>query len=112
MYNGLGKALLDFETAVVAAEEKAEEGERDLHAILGPLEEAKAQYESVWHVANMLQLVTGELANVLASDVAHVAFLCTNLILRSQDFRYIDFLHKIFRVFLKYGPVFFLCFSF
>ena len=63
VYNGLGKALLDFETAVVDAEEKAEGGVRDLHAILGPLEEAKAQYESVWHLANMLQLVTGELAN-------------------------------------------------
>jgi len=61
VYNGLGKALLDFETAVVHAETMAEEGVRDLHAILGPLEVARAQYESVWHVANMLQLVTDSL---------------------------------------------------
>ena len=64
MYNGLGKALLDFETAVVHAETMAEEGVRDLHAILGPLEVARAQYESVWHVANMLQLVTGTLTSL------------------------------------------------
>ena len=69
MYNGLGKALLDFETAVVQAETMAEEGVRDLHAILGPLEVARAQYESVWHVANMLQLVTGTLMCVVVVQI-------------------------------------------
>ena len=59
IYNGMGKALLDYETAVLHVETMAEDGVRDLDALLGPLEQARLNFESCWHVANMLQLVTG-----------------------------------------------------
>ena len=59
IYNGMGKALLDYETAVLNVETMAEDGVRDLDALLRPLEQARLNFESCWHVANMLQLVTG-----------------------------------------------------
>jgi len=61
IYNGMGKALLDYETAVLHVETMAEDGVRDLDALLRPLEQARLNFESCWHVANMLQLVTESL---------------------------------------------------
>jgi len=61
IYFGLGKALLDYEAVMVEVETLAEEGVRDFKRLLEPLEKAKVQFESVWHCANMLQLVTDSL---------------------------------------------------
>lgn len=61
IYFGLGKALLDFEATMVEVETLAEDGVRDFKRLLEPLEKAKVQFESVWHCANMLQLVTDSL---------------------------------------------------
>ena len=76
MFNGLGKALLDYETAITDMETAAENGVRDFYTLVKPMEEARLKFESVWHVANMLQLVTGKL---------HLLFLMLPFIYFVQD---------------------------
>jgi hypothetical protein len=58
---GLGKTLLEFESAVKQFEDRCEAGVTDFEALFGPLEAAKCQIEAVWSTVNLLHLVTDQL---------------------------------------------------
>ena len=57
-YFGLGKALLEFEAAVNALEQRCEDGVKDFEALFGPFETALCQFQSVWNSVTMLNLTT------------------------------------------------------
>lgn len=57
-YYGLGKVLLEFESAVCQLEQSIEDGEQDLSAMLARLEPAKLQLETVWNSVQILHITT------------------------------------------------------
>ncbi len=65
-FNGLGKAILEFEAAIGAVEDRCQEmlGEGvtpDFDAVFQPLEEAKCQFEAVFLTVHMLHMATDTL---------------------------------------------------
>ena len=57
-YFGLGKALLEYESAVVQLEKKCEEGICDFRTLFEPFELARCQFESVLNSVNLLNLTS------------------------------------------------------
>ena len=57
-YFGLGKALLEFESAVCQMEEACEAGEADFDLIFVDMEKAKCHLESVWNSVNVMHVAT------------------------------------------------------
>lgn len=60
-YFGLGRSLLDFESAVVDFEQRCQKGIADFHELFGALEQAKVNLESVWSSVNLLILASDKL---------------------------------------------------
>ena len=60
-YFGLGKALLEYESAVAELEQKCEDGVTDFNALFEPFERARCQFEGVWSSVNLLNLTTDSL---------------------------------------------------
>ena len=60
-YFGLGKAILEFESAVAELEQKCEDGVKDFNTLFEPFERVRCQFESVWNSVSLLNLTTDKL---------------------------------------------------
>lgn len=60
-YYGLGKALIQYESAVLKMEDDITKGEKDWEKLLVGLEESRVLLESVWNTVNLLNIVTDKL---------------------------------------------------
>ncbi len=54
---GMGKTLLEFESAVREFQDRCAEGVTDFDELFGPLERARCQFDSTWAIVNLLLLV-------------------------------------------------------
>jgi len=77
-YNGLGKALLEYESAVVRMEEQIRCGEHDWNKLLVELETSRTILENVWNCVNLIMITTDNLDQdrfIILSKRAERAFL-------------------------------------
>eukprot|EP00088_Acartia_fossae_P028036 TRINITY_DN2880_c0_g1_i2.p1 TRINITY_DN2880_c0_g1~~TRINITY_DN2880_c0_g1_i2.p1 ORF type:complete len:779 (-),score=169.37 TRINITY_DN2880_c0_g1_i2:109-2445(-) len=67
-YYGLGKALLEYESAVFRLEDAIRSGEKDWHTLLSGLETYRVNLENVWNSVNLINITTDK----LNSDRFHI----------------------------------------
>jgi oligopeptidase A len=60
-FNALGKSLLEFEAEVLHFEDKCKQGTTDFDELFSAIDAVKCQFETVWSLVNLMQLVTDKL---------------------------------------------------